>query len=318
MAWRIGVDEAGYGPNLGPLVIAATVWETPDSLSGDDLYEAFGEVIAAAKSSSRDTRLLIADSKKLFTAQKSLAPLERGVHTAAKLIQRDVGSLRNALAHLGQAGPDRLSSIPWFAEFDRPLPHAISTAEIDRLAAPLQETFDKSGVRLVDVRAALLFAGEFNERLRSGNKSRVLSETTLRLVRDLLPQEAGDVTIVCDKHGGRDRYAPLLQETFSDSLIGVREESRRRSCYHWRREQGNCQIEFRQGGEEFLPAALASMNAKYLRELTMEAFNAFWRSHDPQLRPTAGYPVDAKRFLQETVALRAELQIADDLLWRQK
>ncbi|EAQ82653.1 hypothetical protein [Blastopirellula marina] len=318
MTWLIGVDEAGYGPNLGPLVIAATVWKAPDSLSGNDLYEALGEVVAVAKSSSRDTRLLIADSKKLFTAQKSLAPLERGVHTAAKLIQRDIGSWRSALVQIGQAGLDRLAPIPWFADFDRPLPGVISAAEIDDGAALLQETFDKSGVRLVDVRAALLFAGEFNERLRSGNKSRVLSETTLRLVRDLLPQEAGDVTIVCDKHGGRDRYAPLLQETFGDLLIRVREESRRRSSYDWRREQGNCLIEFRQGGEEFLPAALASMTAKYLRELTMEAFNAFWRSHDPQLRPTAGYPLDAKRFLQETVALRAELQIADDLLWRQK
>ncbi len=28
----IGTDEAGYGPNLGPLVISATLWETPDEL----------------------------------------------------------------------------------------------------------------------------------------------------------------------------------------------------------------------------------------------------------------------------------------------
>ena len=30
MAFLIGTDEAGYGPNLGPLVISATVWEVPD------------------------------------------------------------------------------------------------------------------------------------------------------------------------------------------------------------------------------------------------------------------------------------------------
>ena len=25
----IGVDEAGYGPNIGPLIVAATAWRVP-------------------------------------------------------------------------------------------------------------------------------------------------------------------------------------------------------------------------------------------------------------------------------------------------
>lgn len=318
MTWLIGVDEAGYGPNLGPLVIAATVWQAPDALSPSAMYEALGDAVAATKTSRTDDRLLIADSKQLFTAQKSLAPLERGVHASAALLKRDVRTWRGLLAEIGQADADRLAPIPWFAEFDCPLPCDISAADIAADADRLAEALRRTGMQLVDVRAALLFAGEFNQRLSSGNKSRVLSETTLGLVRDLLPQGEGDVYIVCDKHGGRDRYAGLLQETFGDLLFTVREESRRRSSYQWRREQGKGLIEFRQGGEEFLPAALASMNAKYLREMTMHAFNAFWQSHDPTLRPTAGYPVDAKRFLQETADLRKRLAIADDLLWRKK
>ncbi len=31
MAWMIGIDEAGYGPTLGPLAVAATVWRIQDS-----------------------------------------------------------------------------------------------------------------------------------------------------------------------------------------------------------------------------------------------------------------------------------------------
>ena len=34
MGILIGMDEAGYGPNFGPLVVAATAWEVPDEGSG--------------------------------------------------------------------------------------------------------------------------------------------------------------------------------------------------------------------------------------------------------------------------------------------
>ena len=30
MAILIGIDEAGYGPNYGPLVVAATAWHVPE------------------------------------------------------------------------------------------------------------------------------------------------------------------------------------------------------------------------------------------------------------------------------------------------
>ena len=39
MRYLIGTDEAGYGPNLGPLVISVSVWQTTDDSPGDNLYE---------------------------------------------------------------------------------------------------------------------------------------------------------------------------------------------------------------------------------------------------------------------------------------
>ena len=41
------------------------------------------------------------------------------------------------------------------------------------------------------------------------------------------------------------------------------------------------------------------MTSKYLRELAMKAFNAFWCDRVPGLPPTAGYPTDAKRFYHD-------------------
>jgi hypothetical protein len=60
------------------------------------------------------------------------------------------------------------------------------------------------------------------------------------------------------------------------------------------------------------------MVAKYLRELSMHAFNAYWQSHVPHLKPTAGYPGDAKRFKLDIAVKQRELAISDDILWRER
>ena len=42
MSYLIGTDEAGYGPNLGPLVISASVWHVPDGLPSGSCTAACG------------------------------------------------------------------------------------------------------------------------------------------------------------------------------------------------------------------------------------------------------------------------------------
>jgi hypothetical protein len=59
------------------------------------------------------------------------------------------------------------------------------------------------------------------------------------------------------------------------------------------------------------------MMAKYLRELAMRAFNAFWHEHDRGLKPCAGYPIDARRFYEQIAPLRQRLRIRNESLWRQ-
>ncbi len=86
------------------------------------------------------------------------------------------------------------------------------------------------------------------------------------------------------------------------------EESDTRSRYLVHHPKVRLGIAFLTEGESaHLPVALASMIAKYVRELAMLRFNAYWgeraASARIELKPTAGYASDAKRWLQEAAAL---------------
>ena len=135
-----------------------------------------------------------------------------------------------------------------------------------------------AGVRLLAVRSRVVCAREFNRLLQKhGSKGASLSNLTLALAAGVIkPLPAGPVTIVCDKHGGRNRYVPFLSRHWPDRLFEVVCEGRRQSIYRFGRGEQKTEIAFRTGGESHLPTALASMVSKYLRELAMRAFNAFW------------------------------------------
>jgi hypothetical protein len=50
----------------------------------------------------------------------------------------------------------------------------------------------------------------------------------------------------------------------------------------------------------------------------MRQFNAFWAKHVPGIKPTAGYPADAKRFYREIEPAMKKLGIAKEAVWRIK
>jgi hypothetical protein len=109
-----------------------------------------------------------------------------------------------------------------------------------------------------------------------------------------------------------------LQHHFSEHWIEPVYESHSESRYEWGSPESRTSVSFRTQGERFLPTALASMTAKYLRELAMRAFNEFWCARVPDLRPTAGYPKDSHRFRKAIAAAQKKLKIDDHVLWRSR
>jgi hypothetical protein len=60
------------------------------------------------------------------------------------------------------------------------------------------------------------------------------------------------------------------------------------------------------------------MVSKYLREVAMHQFNAFWKKHVPDLEPTAGYHGDADRFYREIRPAMRQLGIEKSAVWRKR
>ncbi|MCI0331927.1 MAG: hypothetical protein L0228_01720 [Planctomycetes bacterium] len=376
MGILIGMDEAGYGPNLGPLVVAATAWEVAEEVSGVrcpvsgnsqnnglpigktglksairkeftrrggqseiecDLYRSLRNIVSKSAS---ERRVAISDSKSLYHPGLGLRQLERGVHTVLLAVQEQVNCW-SAMVHCCGADPDgHHRRACWPDGFDCPLPIDASADELVRLSARLARACDAAGVRPILIRARLVFPAEFNElTARYGTKGAALSHITVGLLRQvtdatrmlgetsltsalssLTPdtRHLSPVIAVCDKHGGRNYYTSLLQHHFSEHWIEPVFESAADSRYEWGPPESRVRVAFRMKGESFLPTALASMTAKYLRELAMRAFNAFWAAHVPDLRPTAGYPSDSHRFRRAIAAAQRQLGIDDHLLWRNR
>lgn len=316
MPFLIGTDEAGYGPNLGPLVITATLWELPDHMAPADMWTAL-EGVLSSRLTRADRRLHVADSKQVYSSGKSLRNLERGVLSCLQQCgdrPADVQSLGCRLAGDDFAADYQTATGP--QPEDLKLPVSVTTEDVDQDARQLSDALQAAGIRLCDARSAILFAPEFNRRVAEhDSKGVVLSTETLRLVReavDQLEQEQPTGWVVCDKHGGRNRYDDLIADAFDGALVFRGTESGPRSEYRL----GNIEFCFRTKAEELLPVAVASMIAKYTREVVMQQFNAYWQTHVPQLKPTKGYPVDAARFWDDIAATCEQLGVDKSSIWR--
>ena len=77
-------------------------------------------------------------------------------------------------------------------------------------------------------------------------------------------------------------------------------------------------VAFRMNGERFLPTALASMTAKYLRELAMRAFNEFWSAHVPRSPPHRRLPERFTPLPQSHRRKAARTAIDDHAIWRNR
>jgi hypothetical protein len=319
VAYFVGTDEAGYGPNLGPLVVTACVWQV-DGDEPCDLYARLKKHIARSppRAGTRRRRLVIADSKRLYSSTMGLEQLECFFLAALHMTGDMPASWQSCWEQLCPGVRGVHDEQPWFESFDCPLPLSADPDAARKLGERTRDALAELGVRLVSVRSRAVYPQHFNELIELHiSKGEALSVVTLELLSEVLAGlDDGPAYVVCDKHGGRNRYGALLQRLAPDRLVEVYGEGRLESTYRWGPAERRVEVCFRPRGERYLPTALASMASKYLRELAMRAFNDYWQARVENLQRTAGYPTDARRFKRAIAGHQEALGISDRVLWR--
>lgn len=267
---RGGIDEAGYGPILGPLAIVG-VWVAVEDSEACD----------------RDLRDLGVDDSKALHRPGDLAPLERvALAGATWLGGRQPATAAEFLALVGEA--DTARTLPWMQG-------------AEALTLPLAATdlprWSISSARPLGVGGHLIHPGHLN-RAKADGRNRAAVEW--EAVGDLLARmtDQGPITVTVDRLGGRRYYADVLATAFPLCPVATVEEIQACSRYRIDAAGGTLDVAFRVGADAIdALVGLASCLAKYAREVHQHLFNSWWGRRVPGLAPTAGYAVDAKRWL---------------------
>ncbi len=295
-----GIDEAGLGPLLGPLVVASGA----SNLQSKELLAILLDLGIWPKHSKKQQGL-VADSKQIYRgdfARLETLALSFYLSGLSNINQREL-----SLSHLM---PAAIYELDWYRELSlQPnfLPLVADRQKIWQQATLLREVL-RCRNSFIQLSARLFTEKQFNQKVEQlNNKSFILRELVgsfIRAFADFIdkPQTSISPCCVVDRLGGLKYYSPWLCELFGvdDSKIEVLKEDFNSSEYRLHNIKQNVEFDLYfwvKGDQHNILCAIASIWAKYYRELLMLQFNRYWQSVFPKAPATTGYYKDAMIFM---------------------
>lgn len=317
MAVLVGIDEAGFGPILGPLVVSSSALSLPADHLTSDLWQILRKSLSD-KRKGLAGRLLIADSKKAYSKSLGIKHLERTVLTVLKCLGKEPVTLGELIELLCPDCLERLKDCPWHAGSGNRLLSA-DGADKQIASAVLAGDLAANGMELLELKSCCLEVAYYNSMVAAvRNKADVLFTATSSLIKNAYDNFGGDdLQIIADRQGGRAYYRRNLQRMFGDLELRILRESPTTSSYELHGPRKRMRVHFVVGADErFLPVSLASMVSKYLRELLMGNINRYFAGFGADLKPTAGYWQDGLRFIEEIKTKLPHVKFDSNLLVR--
>ena len=314
-----GIDEAGYGPMFGPLCVGASVFvlenHNPET-GAPDIWSLLSTILCKSRK-DRHHRIAINDSKKLKSGSKpeDLFGLERGVFAFLDALhnRKPIKDDNDFFKLVGSTIPND----PWFAS-STVLPVAVDPNELRINSNRLNRSLKDANITCDWLTCESIDVQMYNERTTIESKAALNFSIAMNHVNTIMKRyPTQHPRIMIDRHGGRSRYRNDLQLCWPESDIQILCEDDKMSRYRMQRDDSFVTITFEsKSDEKHLPVALASMIAKYTRELKMIRLNRYFRSELPGLQPTAGYVKDGRRFLKDIEPFLVKKGIKRELLVR--
>jgi hypothetical protein len=326
----VGIDEAGYGPNLGPMVMTAVVAEGrpthPGAKEGpaDRAFELWRDLSQTVDRAGGDpSRLWVDDSKRILSFGDGLVRLQTACLSLLDAIGGSVPEHPAGLfAALGAGDETETELARWHSHAISPWPMPSVVEEVCRARTGRMLEPAHGHWKLRAVRAVVLGPEQFNQRLdRFDSKAKVHFSAFQKLLQFAwdLASDGTPTFVQCDKHGGRHYYLEPLNEAFPGVWIERGTEGPLLSQYHLKAQGQALNLALSPKADQTHGlVALASIVSKTVREVWMDRFNHYWTGQIQGLRPTAGYPLDASRFRLSIERRALALGLGLDLWWRKK
>lgn len=300
--YRVGVDENGLGPRLGPLVVTAVMARVDATGPGVVGRKARG----ALASRLGDSKGLVAHGSVGLGQAWARALGGPALDTPDELVR--------ALAleppeELRAPCPAHVLPQCWGTGGEAFLDDEPSR-ELEREVARDVGKLAHRGVELVAVRSSVVCVRRINDAQAEGRSRSALDLHAMeRLVLALRAEAGEELGAVCGKVGGFKSYGPAFGP-LAGRLHAVVEETPARSAYRF---PGLGELAFEQDCDAHdLLVGMASLVGKWLRELLMARIVRHYRARDAGLPDASGYhdPVTG-RFVVATERLRRAARVPD-------
>lgn len=308
MTFRIGIDENGLGPRLGPLVVTgvlADVSEQGTKITSRKARGRLAEVLGDSKAMLAHGDVSLGEAWARVLAARGCARTGTEATSVESLVH---GFALDEVLELRRPCPTHVAPMCWSPEgetFEAP------SALMKEVARHL-DVLAKKGVVVVAVRSALVCNKRLNDEWARGrSRFHVDLHSMERLVLALREEAGADIDAVCGKVGGLADYAGAFGPLAGRLHVQL-EKTRARSAYHF---PGVGQIAFVMDADDSdLLVGLASMVGKYLREVLMSRIARSLGG--PEASASGYYDPRTTAFIAATSLLRKKRRIPDSCFER--